>query len=277
MSPRQLVVVLAALLACGPGEKKNDDSARAAAPAQHSLMIMAQEYTFDAPDTVPAGFTRVSLMNHGAEQHHALLIRMDSGHVAGELLAHFQKRRVPPNWVAFYGGPSVSVQPLSENFVDLTPGNYVMICIVPSPDGTPHVAKGMVRQLTVVPGSVATTAPKADLTITLSDYAFTPSAPLTSGQHIIRVDNVAEQPHELFIIKLEPGKTIQEYATWASSREGPRPGAPVGGTMAQSRGITNYVIADLTPGEYGFVCFIADAKDGKPHLAHGMIQQFTIG
>ena len=170
----------------------------------------------------------------------------------------------------------MSVQPLSENVVDLTPGNYVMICVIPAPDGTPHVAKGMVRPLTVVPGTVATAAPNADLTITLSDYAFTPSGPLSSGQHVIRVDNAGEQAHELIMIKLEPGRTIEEYVTWSRKPEGPRPGSPVGGTMAQSRGITNYVIADLTPGEYGFICFIPDTKDGKPHLAHGMIKQFAV-
>src|SRR5688572_10787863 len=129
MPPRQLVVVLAALLACGPGEKKNDDSARAAAPAQHSLMIMAQEFTFDAPDSVPAGHTRVSIMNHGTEPHHAMLIRLDSGHVAGELLDALAKNRTPA-WAVYVGGPNVSMQEISEIVVDLTPGSYVMICVV---------------------------------------------------------------------------------------------------------------------------------------------------
>ncbi len=30
---------------------------------------------------------------------------------------------------------------------------------------------------------------------------------------------------------------------------------------------------DLAPGEYAIVCFLPDAKDGKPHFVHGMIQQ----
>jgi hypothetical protein len=33
---------------------------------------------------------------------------------------------------------------------------------------------------------------------------------------------------------------------------------------------------DLPPGEYGLVCFVPDAKDGKPHFMHGMITQLTI-
>jgi len=24
------------------------------------------------------------------------------------------------------------------------------------------------------------------------------------------------------------------------------------------------------------ICFVPDAKDGKPHLAHGMVKQFSV-
>ncbi|MGH7710325.1 MAG: hypothetical protein ACREOG_03525 [Gemmatimonadaceae bacterium] len=276
MHPRQFVFVLAALIACGPAATKNQDSAQATAPAQHSLTIMAQEFSFDAPDTVPAGFTRISIMNHGTEPHHAWLIRLDSGHVAGELLDALAKNRTPA-WAVAFGGPNASTVGMSETVVELTPGNYVMVCLIPSMDGTVHVAKGMIRPLTVTPATGATVAPAIDLTITLSDYTFTTSPPITPGPHVIRVENNAEQSHELVMVKLEPGKTIQEFAAWAEKPQGQPPGSPIGGTTPQSRGITNYVIADFTPGEYGFVCFLPDAKDGKPHLAHGMIQQFRVG
>jgi len=34
--------------------------------------------------------------------------------------------------------------------------------------------------------------------------------------------------------------------------------------------------ADLAAGDYGFICFVPDAKDGKPHMMHGMMQQFAV-
>jgi hypothetical protein len=37
------------------------------------------------------------------------------------------------------------------------------------------------------------------------------------------------------------------------------------------------VTLTLTAGEYGLLCFIPDAKDGKPHFVHGMIKQFVVG
>jgi hypothetical protein len=42
------------------------------------------------------------------------------------------------------------------------------------------------------------------------------------------------------------------------------------------KGKNTYFEADLAPGDYGMICFVPDAKDGKPHFAHGMIQQFKV-
>jgi hypothetical protein len=33
---------------------------------------------------------------------------------------------------------------------------------------------------------------------------------------------------------------------------------------------------DLAPGDYVALCFLPDAGDGAPHLAHGMALPFTI-
>lgn len=32
----------------------------------------------------------------------------------------------------------------------------------------------------------------------------------------------------------------------------------------------------VTPGDYGLMCFVADAKDGKPHLVHGMVKTIKV-
>ena len=41
-------------------------------------------------------------------------------------------------------------------------------------------------------------------------------------------------------------------------------------------GVTSYVRARLTPGNYMLLCFVPDAKDGKPHLEHGMVLPFSV-
>lgn len=32
----------------------------------------------------------------------------------------------------------------------------------------------------------------------------------------------------------------------------------------------------VTPGDYGLICFVPDAKDGKPHLVHGMVKTIKV-
>lgn len=275
---RRLVLLSSlVLLACGSGEKKAADSSSAAAPAQNWATIMAQEFTFDAPDTLPAGFTRVNLMNHGVEPHHMVVVRLDSGHVVGELLQSVSAEKIP-NWATLLGGPNATMPgSTTETLIELTPGNYAILCVISSTDGTPHVAKGMVRQLTVKDAGAATVPLTADIELTLIDYAFKTSIAITPGPHVIRVVNAAEQPHEVTLVKLEPGKTVQDFLKWEQKPQGPPPGAWFGGSTAQSKGITSYIVADFTPGEYGFICFMPDAKDGKSHVLHGMVDQFKVG
>ena len=92
----------------------------------------------------------------------------------------------------------------------------------------------------------------------------------------MRVTNAAAQPHELFIARLAPGKTVQDVAAWVEKMQGPPPAEPMGGATPLARGRSNDVVLDLAPGEYGLFCFVPDAKDGRPHIAHGMMRQVTV-
>ena len=96
------------------------------------------------------------------------------------------------------------------------------------------------------------------------------------GKHTIRLENLATQDHEMFIVRLEKGKTPADVAQWAENPKGPPPGMPLGGTSGMRKGSVAYVPVDLAPGEYALLCFIPDAKDGKPHYVHGMMKQFTV-
>jgi len=170
-----------------------------------------------------------------------------------------------------------SAECTSSVIQDLAPGEYAIICMIPSPDGVPHVMKGMIRALTVLPPTGAVAAlPAADVTVRMLDYTWEITPALSAGKHVLRVENVAEQSHEIFIAMLNPGKTAMDLATWAEKPVGPPPGTPVGGTTAMAKGGVLLIPVDLAPGEYGIYCFIPDAKDGKPHLAHGMIRQITV-
>jgi hypothetical protein len=51
---------------------------------------------------------------------------------------------------------------------------------------------------------------------------------------------------------------------------------PLGGVAVLEKAGSGRFSAELTPGEYGLICFVPDSKDGKPHLMHGMESQFKV-
>jgi hypothetical protein len=267
-----------ALTACGGGtEKAPENAAPAVAAMPNQLTITARDFAFDAPDTVPGGFTTITLVNHGTMIHHAQLIRLDDGKTMDDVIAALKAGGPIPAWAHLAGGPNPP-NPGEQTSISetLEPGNYALICLVDVPDHIPHVMKGMYRMLVVTPSTTTAAEPVADDTIQLVNYMFNDSPPLSAGKHTIRIENVADQPHELFLVKLDSAKTVDGLMQWAQTYKGPPPFSAMGGVAAISPGMHAFMDVDLTPGTYVMLCFVPDAKDGKPHVQHGMMKAFTI-
>lgn len=259
-----------------------------AAAAPKVVTIIATDYAFSAPDTITAGLTTLRLVNQGKEPHQAVIYAAP-GKSFAELEAAAQPKGSDAQWVqafmtlqpTFPGSPGAVVGPDTVVATsNLTPGNYLIVCFIPSPDGKWHVQKGMSHHLVVTPAATgATTAaePKSDITVTLSDYAFTTSAPLTAGTHTIRIENKGPQLHELAVERLAPGKTLADWQQWAAGgMKGPPVSMPVGGFAGPDQGKVGWLTMAFTPGTYLFLCFVPDVKDGAPHLMHGMVKQVTV-
>lgn len=267
-------IALFALAAYTGGVEASDPSA----VGPNVVNVVAREYQFEMPDTLPAGPTLFHFTDDGALLHHMTIVKFEQGKTLADFTA------LPPGplpaWVVFMGGPNTPVPKggQDEDIVDLSPGNYAVICVIPDSDGKPHFTKGMVKALTVTPPTQARTMPASDLTLTLTNYAFAFSTPPTAGRHAIRVINDGDQPHEAVIFHLGAGKTGEDIANWVSTgMQGPPPGAPVAGISAEAPGMDNTLLLDLRPGSYALLCFMPDAKDGKPHAVHGMIYNFKVG
>lgn len=293
MNHRIAIVVLAFASSTAGGQAARADHAAITRPASASIAnkvtvrrdgirtvtVTATDYSFAAPDTIPAGITEIRLLNRGTEMHHVMLIRLDGGKTMADLFGAMKSDGPLPTWAREVGGPNTPGPGGEANAIlRLVAGRYAMICVIPSSDGKPHVMKGMAKEI-VVPPATSNTANadvRVNATMTLVDYGFQFSQPLAAGRQTIRVKNRAEQAHEVVILKLQPGKKPSDVLAWMEKMEGPPPGAPIGGTTPMARGEENIITVDLTPGEYGLICFVPDAKDGKPHIAHGMLSQFTI-
>jgi hypothetical protein len=257
-------------------------AAATAAPAAPAVVhFTAKDFAFEGPDTIASGMTTLVLHNDGPNLHNLVLLRLEGGKTLADLqaaLAAMKGPGLPPAWAV----PSGGVNPPdpgsdTEGTLDIAPGNYAVVCVVDVPDHVPHMMKGMIKALTVVPSTgPAAPAPTADLTVSEVDFAFGFSAPPTAGHHVIKVVNNGKQVHELEIVRLAPGKTMKDLMQWGQTYQGGLPGSSLGGSAPMVPGTVEYVPMDLTPGNYVALCFMPDPNTGKPHLAEGMVYQFSI-
>lgn len=248
--------------------------------APHVVYVTTSDYHIALPDTLPAGETTVRVVNTGRELHHVLFVRLNGDHDAGDLAAAMKGDAPPPRWAELDGGPN-GVSPGDTSLattVPLTAGHYAVLCMIPGPDGVPHVAKGMIGDLVVKPAAypVAAATPSYGATITLFDYGYKESAPITGATQEVLVRNTGAQPHELELARLLPGKTMADLARWAQKMDSPPPAEFLGGVAPIAPGGRNELALSLPPGHYVMLCFLPDAKDHAPHIAHGMVQEFTI-
>jgi uncharacterized cupredoxin-like copper-binding protein len=270
--------VLAACVSSDADQAATDSADEHAGHAMPNVVtVVANDFKFDAPSELPAGLTKFVLKGAGQQLHHATIAKLEDGKTAADLMAAFKTPGPPPSWVTFVGGPNVPDPGAEANAtVELTPGNYALICFVDTPDRVPHFAKGMVHGFTVTGTPTNAMVPTADIGLVLSDYVFNFDKPLSAGRHTIKVTNSAAQDHEIELIHLAPGKTAADMQQWITKMDGPPPGKAVGGIAAMKPGTTNYFDVDLLPGEYLAICFVPDKGDGKPHHQHGMVRSFTV-
>lgn len=271
--PALALGALIALLACGPANAAD----RAMAPP-HELHVTTADFHFRAARSVPAGLTRITLHNAGPQPHHVQLVKLDPGHTVAEFVERIRARQFLVPWATYVGGPeSPPSNGTAQATLMLTAGEYAMVCFISGADHVPHIAKGMVLPLTVTESKpLAYEAPKADVRVTLREYAFDIEPEITAGRRTLRIENSGSQPHHVALVRLGPGRSVADALAWFKEMKGVPPDEGIGGTTVLGPGVVNYVAADFVPGEYALICFVPDAKDGVSHARHGMVRQIRV-
>jgi hypothetical protein len=275
--------LLGLTLFAGGCERSQPTPATPATPANapaSEVTIRAKNFAFDAPAEITGGTVTFHFFNDGPDLHHVQLIRLADSKTVADLLQAMKAPGPLPAWATEAGGPN-AVDPGHEltATMDVTPGDYALVCFVDTPDHVPHLFKGMAQPLKVLPAPAGASPPPAqpaDLTITLSNFKFDLSDSITAGSKSIDVVVGPGQPHELVIFRLLPGKTVEDFMAWGASYKGPIPANVVGGTTAAVTGIPQRITVDFTPGQYLLICFVPDAADGKPHMMKGMVRAFAV-
>lgn len=289
-----LIALVAALGGCArEGDAPPQD---VASTLPNVVNLSATEFAFQAPDTIPSGWTTFRLANNGSEIHYGHVVQLDSGRTVSELVAAYAEAirtsGPRPKWVTRFGGPGGTVPGDTSSVTQhLEPGTYVWICPVEDSTGAPHFGKGEFKQFVVREADAAVAgraaAPKADLTIGLLDFSFAIDSVVPAGRHTVRVHNTGVEPHDLVLIRLAPGMTPDDVRA-AMNPERARRDAPseppptfeslgtgAGGVAAMRPGMESFFERDFTPGTYVMLC-MATAPDGRSHIEHGMVQTFTV-
>ena len=212
--------------------------------------------------------------------HQAQILRLDHGKTIADLKAAMKHEGPLPPWLHFVGGPNGigPGQARRRRIASLAPGKYALVCLIPSPDGVSAPHEGNDPAVRGDRPRRRGRAPGRQDTVRLGDYTFDRGGRSRREAHLPRHQRRPSSPTSSVLLRLAPGKTVKDFGEWAESgMKGPPPALPIGGVAVIDHGDSGVFTADLTPGDYGMICFVPDAKDGKPHLMHGMMKQITVG
>ncbi len=243
------------------------------------IAIRATDFALDLPDRFEAGLVAFSYENAGQQIHNVLFIRLNEGKTFQDFKAARGPQDLPA--LATPSGGTTSVLPgQRRRFVnDFAPGNYVAFSTSSGPDGVSDVVRGMAKPVTVLPGTQPAKAsePAANLTVTISDAAPIPiPATITAGPQTWKIAVAGTTLHELTIVRLAPGKTVQDVIAFLNAgRRGSSPGDPVAGMQLLPPGQSGWLIFDLEPGEYT-VNDIPPVEAGQSSAKIAPVGHFTV-
>ena len=195
----------------------------------------------------------------------------------------------PPDWyyqTAMAGGTSAGPSQTAQAIIDLTPGEWIAWAGGPEARQAP-VGLNVTGEAGATPATGA--EPAADVTVTLFEYDFAVEGTLTPGSHVIAVNNVGAQPHEMFMASAPEPVTEEQIAqildlemqgaTPAPESGVPNPESflPVASMTPLSMGKTAWLPVNLEAGTYVMLCFVPDIESGMPHAFEGMYQVITVG
>lgn len=251
-----------------------------------TITVTATEYQVSS-QTLPAGWTLVTLDNQSPGDNSADVMLLPSGETMESLMAVLSASMesptaAPPAWIneaTFAGAPWARAGSSAQALVLLSEGDWVVFSPAPLTPATVTVTGA--NATAVVPSGL-----QADRDVIMQEYAFLGLDDMVPvGPQVWQVTNTGHQPHILTFSELPPGTTQAQFldgvmAMMSGTPEaaGPDAVAPsiLGGCSSLSGGQSLYLALDVTAGTYGAICFFPEPETGAPHALLGMAQVFTV-
>ena len=137
---------------CGSGEATADEPLTTSERRDAARVeVVATEYRWSVPTSVAAGPTVLAFRNDGQDLHELFLVELVDGAepvaaidaAVARLESGEPQTEQPPEVARRLGVARGGPDAVAELAVDLSPGTYVMLCLLPDADGVSHAAKGM--------------------------------------------------------------------------------------------------------------------------------------
>jgi len=243
-----LLVATLPTLACAPGEQAPPATGAPESPGV--VEVTALGTTFDAPDSIPSGWTTFRFRNASEMTHFALVERLPEGQgiasqqaevapvfqdgmnllAAGDVDGAMARFGELPEWfggIAFVGGPGLTGPgQTSEATVHLEPGTYLLECYVKTA-GVFHSFNpvpnryGMVHELTVTDRMSEAPEPTATLRLSISsERGITMESEPAAGRQTVAVRYVDQTVHENFVghdvhlVRLDDDVDLEALEAW---------------------------------------------------------------
>ena len=121
----------------GEEEAAEDDATEEEATEEEAgpPTIVASEFAFEAPDTLPAGETTFQFENVGKQRHIAVFVELLEGKTLEDVNTFIAEEGIggrPPSWVRLIRKAQGFAKPgeTTEFKGEFTPGDYAMLCFI---------------------------------------------------------------------------------------------------------------------------------------------------
>ena len=124
-----------------------------AAPAR-TLDVTAHEYSFEAPDSMPAGVVTVRLVNRGRKAHQLTIARLDDTSSLDRVMRSLIANKVRTGGIRWVGGVESAIPGESgETTLPLASGRYVLVCAYDGDNGLAHMSLRRHKVPLEIPGA----------------------------------------------------------------------------------------------------------------------------
>jgi hypothetical protein len=123
-----------------------------AAPPEATMVMRLVDYAFNLSAPLTPGRQMIRVENVGSESHEVGVVKLPAGKTVKDFLAWVENPgETPVESAGSVAGGVTSLAPGANAYfeIDLTPGEYILLCFVTAPGGRSHIEHGMIQQVSV--------------------------------------------------------------------------------------------------------------------------------